>query len=38
MATMDAPADPPEKVSRGGDPSDTGQLRALEAGWDELLS
>jgi hypothetical protein len=34
-----APApDPVAQMSRSVDPSETGQLRALEAGWDELLS
>jgi hypothetical protein len=32
------PVAAPVVVSRGLDPTETDQLRALEAGWDELLS
>jgi hypothetical protein len=31
-------ADPVAQLARQVDPSETAQLRALEAGWDELLS
>jgi hypothetical protein len=30
-------ADSVEELARAVDPTETGQLRALEAGWDELL-
>jgi hypothetical protein len=33
-----AAADPVAELARAVDPTETAQLRALEAGWDELLS
>ena len=39
VAVVAAPAsDPLAELARAVDPSETAQLRALEAGWDELLS
>lgn len=35
---LPAAPDPVEQLARAVDPSETSQLRALEAGWDELLS
>jgi hypothetical protein len=32
------PVDPVAQLSRSVDPTETSQLRALEAGWDELLT
>jgi hypothetical protein len=38
VAIVASPADPVAELSRSVDPTETSQLRALEAGWDELLS
>jgi hypothetical protein len=38
VAILAAAVDPVAQLSRGVDPTETSQLRALEAGWDELLT
>jgi len=37
VAIVAAAVDPLAQLSRAVDPTQTSQLRALEAGWDELL-
>jgi hypothetical protein len=37
VAVTASPEDPTAELARRLDPTETGQLRALEAGWDELL-
>jgi hypothetical protein len=38
MAIVHPATDPVAQLSRSVDPTETSQLRALEAGWDELLT
>jgi len=38
VAIVPSLVDPVAELSRSVDPTETSQLRALEAGWDELLS
>ena len=38
VAIMGSAIDPLAQLSRSVDPTETSQLRALEAGWDELLT
>jgi hypothetical protein len=38
VAILAAAVDPLVQLSRTVDPTETSQLRALEAGWDELLT
>jgi hypothetical protein len=38
VAILAAAVDPVVQLSRTVDPTETSQLRALEAGWDELLT
>jgi len=38
VAIIAATVDPLAHLSRTVDPTETSQLRALEAGWDELLT
>jgi hypothetical protein len=38
VARLPAAVDPLAQLSRSVDPTETSQLRALEAGWDELLT
>ena len=38
VAVVTPAVDPVAQLARSVDPSETSQLRALEAGWDELLT
>ncbi|HEY5241221.1 MAG TPA: hypothetical protein VIJ22_07145 [Polyangiaceae bacterium] len=38
VAILASAVDPLAQLSRSVDPTETSQLRALEAGWDELLT
>jgi len=38
VAIATSAADPVAQLARSVDPTETSQLRALEAGWDELLT